>query len=163
MDVGSNNCRYIILDSKNLLLIPYPYSCEYFRWLLKSGGRGLLVRHRHELSEMARLTLVKTERKEVTSSPFFVTPSPSEGSLFSPPPWKARRDFSLRSKRQSRGSPRESEGALWGRRPEQSERGRRPERSEGCLANARHNRAGGCHPDASTEESSRETPSRTLF
>jgi hypothetical protein len=46
------------------------------------------VRHRHELSEMARLTLVKTERKEVTSSPFFVTPSPSEGSLFSPPPGK---------------------------------------------------------------------------
>jgi hypothetical protein len=37
---------------------------------------------------MARLTLVKTERKEVTSSPFFVTPSPSEGSLFSPPPGK---------------------------------------------------------------------------
>jgi hypothetical protein len=37
---------------------------------------------------MARLTLVKIERKEVTSSPFFVTPSASEGSLFSPPPGK---------------------------------------------------------------------------
>jgi hypothetical protein len=51
--------------------------------------RGLLVRRRHELSEMARLTLVKTERREVTLSPlFFVTPSASEGSLFSPPPGK---------------------------------------------------------------------------